>query len=178
MCMNINAQGFWNALHFYFTQGVLVHTVSNPDDVEAVGGFNQGVKWSSLPFTYLSCQWAPERWEGRPVQEAMACPEKENMSLSQDRLTCTCPGQRLRHTCKLGHGTHITDTHTDSHVQIQKHSYLYREHRPTKTQVRVLAKKLFLSHVPRTTERSQAFLSSSSDPSQLKFNILKLQDPV
>lgn len=155
-----------------------VCTVSNPDDVEVVGGFNQGVKWSSLSFKYLSCQWAPKRWEGRPVQEATACPEKENMLLSQDRLTHTCPGQRQRHTHKLGHGTHITDAPTDSHVQIQKHSYLCREHRPIKTQVRVLAQKLFLSRVPRTTERSQACLSSSSYLSQLKLNILKLQDPV
>lgn len=43
-------------------------------------------------------------------------------------------------------------THTDSRAQIQKHPYLYREHRPTKTQVRVLAPELLFCLVPLEPE--------------------------
>lgn len=44
--------------------GVPVLTATNPDDVAALGGLNQGVRGSGLSFTCLSCCWAQEGRRG------------------------------------------------------------------------------------------------------------------
>lgn len=108
--------------------GVPVLTVTNLDHTEVLGGFNQIV--SNLVHPLNDCPTAGLQRGGRGGQAKRPQLVQRKCILSQE--TCTCPVQR--HTPAKLKQAHLSWmlTEGDSQVQIQKHSYLYREYRPTR----------------------------------------------